>query len=162
MYLVILLLNDRFSPFLSASLPHSCALNSLVWLWILLSTEQQRSAWKTSAHSSGSESHCVAQKLWVQSEKCLDKRGEIIIMCGRTCHLATGVDAAKSFTVTPCCHPWASWGIALSLAPQQSPRWSRMLSSHTASCFPFPAETTTLEIDTSPDKKNLFLSPRVL
>lgn len=46
---------------------------------------------------------------------------------------------------------WASWGIALSLAPQRSLPWSRMLSSLVASCSLFSAEMTELQINTSPN-----------
>lgn len=57
---------------------------------------------------------------------------------------------------------WASWGIALSLAPQRSLPWSRMLSSLVASCSLFSAEMTELQINTSPNiRKKMFPSRKV-
>lgn len=76
---------------------------------------------------------------------------------------ATGVDdAAKSFSVTQCCHLWVSWGIALSLAPQQSPWWSRMLSSLTASCSLLSTESDRALDQHQPKQKCLPHSQSIL
>lgn len=92
-------------------------------MWILLSNKQQKDVKK------------LSKWLWVSSfghnQTNVWDEWRQIIKCGRTSHLATGVHAAKSFSVTQCCHLWASRGIALSLSPQLSPWWPRMLSSLT-------------------------------
>lgn len=73
----------------------------------------------------------VVEQLWIQSDNTWINEDKSSSHLGRTSHLATGEDTAKSLSLTQCFHLWASWGIALSLGPQHSPRWSRMFYHHT-------------------------------
>lgn len=109
-------------------------------MWILLSKQQQWSVWRHLFPALAIKV-TVLFSSFEHNQKMLGWMRTNHHIWGEPVPSATGVDdAAKSFSVTRCCHLWASWGIALSLAPQQSPWWSRMLSSLMASCSLFSTE----------------------
>lgn len=97
--------------FLSASLLHSCALTSLVGMWILLSQDQQERA-RSHLHPVLALKVTVSFSSFDHNQKtffgCMRKKSSHL---GRTSHLATDVDAAKSFSVTQCCHLLGKLGL---------------------------------------------------
>lgn len=123
-------------------------------MWILLSNKQQWSMWRHLLPALALKVTVFSQQLWTQSENCLGWMKTNHYSWGEPVTWPLVYMLPNPFSVTRCCHLWASWGIALSLAPQLSLWWPGMLSSLMAGRALFSTQRGDGVLDQHQPKQN--------